>query len=379
MKIQSSIFKFVDEQVSLDEALAWLSTAEKIAVDTEADSRHRYPEKVCLIQLSDGEHTYVIDTLASLDYSGLDAVFADGTVCKVLHGADFDIRGINRDFGFGFAHCYATSIAARVAGFERLGLAALLEEILGVSIPKDQRLQSADWSRRHLETAALDYAATDVIHLVALRDALDERLSVLGRDRWVREEFDRLADIRYVAPDPDFAFLSVKGTRDLDGRALAVLNTLFAFREIEALRLNRPPGYVIAGEALAYLSANPASELEEVPGLGPAAQRRYGRGIKKAVSAGLNALPIERPRSANQPLPRPNATQAARLSKLKRWRIGIGETLRVDPSILWPMRSLERLSRQPTTFHEEIVSADVRSWQRECFADELQRQITDET
>lgn len=379
MKIQSSIFKFVDEQVSLDEALACLSTAEKIAVDTEADSRHRYPEKVCLIQLSDGEHTYVIDTLASLDYSGLDAVFADGTVCKVLHGADFDIRGINRDFGFGFAHCYDTSIAARFAGFERLGLAALLEEILGVSIPKDQRLQRADWSRRPLETAALDYAATDVIHLVALRDALDERLSVLGRDRWVREEFDRLADIRYVAPDPDFAFLSVKGTRDLDGRALAVLNTLFAFREIEALRLNRPPGYVIAGEALAYLSANPASELEEVPGLGPAAQRRYGRGIKKAVSAGLNALPIERPRSAHQPLPRPNATQAARLSKLKRWRIGIGETLRVDPSILWPMRSLERLSRQPTTFHEEIVSADVRSWQRECFADELQRQITDET
>ena len=214
----TSPFSFVDEQRALDDAVEALASSSTVGVDTEADSRHHYPEKVCLLQLSDGDRTYLVDTLAGLDYSALGALFLDPAVQKVLHGGDFDLRGLHRDFGFTFTNCYDTSIAARFAGIERVGLASLLEELLDVRIPKDQRLRRADWSRRPLDEDALTYAASDVVHLAALRDTLDERLCALGRESWVEEECERLAEIRYAPPDPETAWLSVKGAHVLDGK-----------------------------------------------------------------------------------------------------------------------------------------------------------------
>ena len=192
-------YSVVDEQRALDAAVEALASSSTVGVDTEADSRHHYPEKVCLLQLSDGEQTYIVDPLAGLDYSALGGLFLDASVQKVLHGGDFDLRGLHRDFGFTFANCYDTSIAARFAGIERVGLASLLEELLDVHIPKDQRLRRADWSRRPLQEDALAYAASDVVHLPTLRDVLEERLRALGRESWVAEECERLTEIRYVA------------------------------------------------------------------------------------------------------------------------------------------------------------------------------------
>ena len=361
----------MDDQAALDAAIATLAASAKVAVDTEADSRHRYPEKVCLVQLSDGVNTCLVDTLASLDYGTMGDLFADGNVQKVLHGADFDIRGLHRDFGFTFSNCYDTSIAARFAGLERLGLAPLLEDILDIRIPKDQRLRRADWSRRPLEREALDYAAGDVTHLVALRDALDERLQGLGRDSWVAEECARLEEIRYSPPNPEFAYLSVKGTQGLDGRALAVLKSLFELREAEAVRLNRPPGYLIPASAMTFLSAHPEAELAAAPGLGASAIRRYGHAIQRAVRAGVAATPLRRRHDTPPPLPRPTHAQAARFTRLKTWRANLGAELAVDPSVLWSMRSLERLARDPGGWESEVNSPEVRTWQRERFGASL--------
>ena len=346
-----------------------------VGVDTEADSRHHYPEKVCLLQLSDGERTYLVDPLAGLDYRALGRLFLNSAVQKVLHGGDFDLRGLNRDFGFTFANCYDTSIAARFAGIERVGLASLLEELLDVRIPKDQRLRRADWSRRPLDEDALVYAASDVVHLPALRDTLDGRLRALGRESWVEEECERLAEIRYVPPDPETAWLSVKGAHVLDGRGLAVLKPLYEYREGEALRLDRPPGYVLPAQALVYLAAHPGAALEDVPGISPTLARRYGRGVRAAVRAGAASPPLQRPRPPQPLFPRMSKAETARLSQLKRWRAGIGAELGVDPSILWPMRSLERLARAPESLDAECASAEVRAWQRERFVGSLRREM----
>ncbi len=368
-------YSFVDEQRALDAAVEALGSSPVVAVDTEADSRHHYPEKVCLIQLSDGEQTHLVDPLARLGYGALGELFLDPAVQKVLHGADFDLRGLHRDFGFTFANCYDTSIAARFAGIERVGLASLLEELLEVRIPKDQRLRRADWSRRPLDEAALVYAASDAAHLPALRDVLDERLRALGRESWVGEECERLTEIRYVPPDPETAWLSVKGAHVLDGKGLAVLKPLYEFREAEALRLDRPPGYVLPAQALVYLAAHPGAALEDVPGMSPTLARRYGRGVRAAVKAGMGSPPLQRPRSPQPLFPRMSKTETARLSRLKRWRAGLGGQLEVDPSILWPMRSLERLARAPESLDAECASADVRAWQRERFAASLRQEL----
>lgn len=368
-------YSFVDEQRALDDVVAALASSSLVAIDTEADSRHHYPEKVCLLQLSDGARSYLVDTLAGLDYRALGQLFLDASVQKVLHGGDFDLRGLHRDFAFTLANCYDTSIAARFAGIERIGLASLLEELLDVRIPKDQRLRRADWSRRPLERDALAYAASDVAHLPALRNVLDERVRALGRESWVKEECERLAEVRHTPPDPETAWLSVKGAHVLDGKGLAVLKPLYEFREAEALRLDRPPGYVLPAQALVYLAAHPGAAIEGVPGMSPTLVRRYGRGVRAAVKSGVASPPLQRPRPAQPLSPRMTKLEAARLTRLKRWRSDLGAELEVDPSILWPMRSLERVARAPESLDSECASAEVRAWQRERFADALRREL----
>lgn len=358
-------------QRELDAAVAALASAPALAVDTESDSRHRYPEKVCLIQLSDGAETHLVDALAGLDYGGLGRAFADARAQKILHGGDYDLRCLDRDFGFAFANCYDTSIAARFAGLERFGLASLLEDLLDISIPKDQKLRRADWSRRPLLPDALAYAAADALHLPALRDALDDRLRALGRRDWVAEECARLAEVRHAPPDPETAFLSVKGAYALDERALAILKALWTFREGEARRLNRPPGYILSAQALVFLSANPNADLAKVPGLGPVLVRRYGRAIRAALAEGKAASPEIRPRAEGPFVPRMTKPESALLARLKKWRAGLGAELRLDPSLLWPMRSLERLARVPQSLDAELQSAEIRAWQRKEFAASL--------
>ena len=172
-------YVYADRQPDLDGAVAAMRAAPVVAVDTEADSRHRYPEKLCLVQLSDGERVFLVDTLADLDFGGLCAVLEDPRIEKTLHGADFDVRGINRDLGACAAPCYDTHIAAKFLGLDRLSLSGLLEDVLGVAIPKNQSLQRSDWSKRPLPPDALDYAAADVAHLVALSGAVKERVRAL--------------------------------------------------------------------------------------------------------------------------------------------------------------------------------------------------------
>lgn len=357
----------------LADAMKRASKSKKIAVDTEADSRHHFPEKVCLVQVAAKDSAYLIDSLAPLDFTAFGKLLADQKIEKVFHGSDFDVRGLNRDWGFTVASLYDTNVAARFAGLERFGLAALIEDLLGIVIPKDQRLQRADWSRRPLSDEALEYAAGDVVHLVDVRDSLDTRLKKLKRDKWAAEEFKRLEDIRYSAPDPETAFLSVKGSHVLDGKGLAILKFLHELRETEARRLNRPTAFVISAEALVYLAGHPDASLEEVPGLGHVTAQRIGGRIKRALKDGKDARPFMRPRSEEPIRPRPTSLQMSRLNKLKKWRVGLGGELALDPSLLWPMRSLERLARDPATLDQEYESSDVRRWQRAEYGRELEK------
>ena len=272
-------YTLVEDSSALDRALRDIGAASRIGVDTEADSRHHYPEKVCLIQVATEGSAYVIDPLAIDDLSALGRVLADPRVEKILHGADYDIRGLDRDFGFALAPLYDTNVAARLAGLERFGLAALMEDLLEIVIPKQAALQKSDWSRRPLSAEALSYGAEDVVHLGALRDSLDERLAGLGRQAWAAEECERLSEVRYTAPGPETAFLSVKGAGRLDGRALAVLRPLYEMREAEARRRNLPQAYVLSAEAMLHLAAHPDAALAVVPGMGASTVRRLGDAV----------------------------------------------------------------------------------------------------
>lgn len=356
--------EIVSQTAQLDAAVKAMLGSQDIALDTESNSFHHYPEQLCLIQIATRHMVYVIDTIVLKEIAALKEVM-DASITKVVHGADYDIRSLDRHYGFRIRNLYDTNIAARFAGLTRVGLAALLEDLLGITIPKSKRLQRADWGRRPLSVESLNYAAADVRHLFALREALDQRLQTLGRTEWVAEECARLEEVRYAAPNLETAYLSVKGARDLDGHGLAILRRLFLFREEEARRQHRPPFFIIPDTALISIATSPTAALSEVPGLGQTGLKRFGRDLQQALREGLAAPPIRRPHPMTNK--RMTREQVQRLGRLKAWRVSLGTTLSLDPSLLWPTASLERLAKAPNMLDSELTSADIRRWQRDRF------------
>ena len=347
----------------------------RVAVDLESNGFYRYPERVCLVQLAIQDEVHIIDPLSVEDPAPLGRLLADPSVGKIFHSADYDIRSLDRDWGFHVRGLFDTSIAAAFVGSEKLGLAAVLKEYLNVEVDKDKKLQRADWSRRPLTDQMLGYAAQDVLHLGRLRATLDARLAKLGRAAWVREETDRLARVRHTPQDTEWGFLSVKGTRNLDSRGLAVLQSLHAFRENEALKLDRPPFKVFSDSVIADLAADPHCDIARVKGIG-----RYGRGaaaagVRRAMKEGLTALPVRRPRpprnGGERLSPKERTKVRARLRLLKGWRAEEASKLRLDPPLIWPAVSLERLASRPDSLPAELDCEDVRRWQSSEFGESL--------
>jgi len=340
-----------------------------IAIDTESNSRHRYPERVCLIQIATNNKVYLIDALAVDDMEPLGEVMADGRVVKVIHGADYDLRCLDREWGFQVRNLYDTSVAARFIGMDQIGLSSLAKVLLGVNLPKDAKLQKGDWSRRPLSQDASNYAAADVLYLQSIRKVLESKVRTLERSSWVAEECARMEQIRYVAPDLEMAYLSLKGSNWLNGQEKAILKRLFILREAEARRRNRPPYYVLPHEILVYLASNADKDLSQISSLERQVNSRFGRLLRSALDRGLSDPPISSPKYYSTQMA--TTEEKERLQMLKKWRMDLGRKLLIDQALIWPMVSLERLAKSPHKLGSEIHSHEVRRWQREQFASSL--------
>ena len=372
--------EIITQSSHLYAAVQEMGDSRAIAVDTEANSRHRYPEQLCLVQIATLNRIFIIDTILLKEIDSLRDILLDASIVKVFHTAEYDILSLNRHFGFQIRGVFDAAIAARFTGISKFALAIILEDLLGITIQKNRRIQESDWGRRPLSTEALEYAANDVRHLFALRDFLDKRLQELGRISWVIEECTRLEELRYEPWDLETAFLALKGANRLDGSSLAILRSLYLFREKEALKQNRPPYYVIPHNTLLYLATNPEADLSKTPGLGKTGLKRFGQDLQEALEKGLAAAPIYRSSRAIteelneeelQSLKLTRDERDQRLKRLKAWRTSIGILLSLDPSLVWPRVSLERLSRDPDTLEVELTSSDIRRWQHEQFASSL--------
>ena len=359
----------------LAEVVRRASGSRVVGLDIESNGLHRYPERVCLVQLASEGSVFLIDPIATPDMSSLGGLLSDPSVEKVLHSADYDLRSLDRDWGFRIRSLFDTSVAAAFLGSTSLGLAAVLQEYLGVQVPKSRRLQRADWTVRPLSEEARIYAASDVLHLERTRDVLLARLDRLSRLAWVREECERLAEIRHRPVDTEWAFLSTKGSHALDGRGLAVLRSLHRFREREAVRRDRPPFKVMSDAVLVGLAASPESDLGTVKGLGRYGRHPASRELRAAIRGGLRDGVVRRPRrrsrSGRRLGPSERSKTAERLRSAKGWRTRQGQRLGLDPALLWPTASLERLADRRSNVDEELEGPDVRAWQRRELGDSL--------
>jgi len=185
--------QFIDTQAALPEIAAALSLEPRLALDSEADSFHHYEEQVCLLQIATPDRTILLDLLRLDHLEPLLPIFADPAVEKILHGADYDVRILGRDYGVKFARLFDTMIAAQLLGREAFGLGALVQSHFSVTLNK--RFQKADWTQRPLPSEMIRYAAEDTAYLLPLRDALARELEERDRLSWLREECDRLVTL----------------------------------------------------------------------------------------------------------------------------------------------------------------------------------------
>jgi len=327
--------------------------AGSFALDTEADSMHSYFHKVCLIQVTAAGQHLVIDPLA-LEPSNLAPlwkVVGDPSTPVLMHGADYDVRILDRDYGARVRGLQDTQIMAQFLGEEKTGLAALLDKELDVRL--DKRYQRADWGRRPLKAAQLAYAAADTAYLGDLTGRLRSRLEELGRWGWAEEEFRTLEGVRHaaVAPDP-VAFERLKGARALRGADRDRLYSLHRWRDREARALDVPPFKILGNRQLMLLAQEPPADLAELgktEGIGPRAVRRWGRELLRR---------LDRPQRAPERVPIPRA-------------------VKVEPVVRQRIKRL--LGGAPVcSTVDDLADAGLTGWRLEVLADDFLTALEDE-
>ena len=341
-----------------------------VAIDTEADSLHSYFHKVCLIQLSFAGRHALIDPLAvgREGLAPLAALLGDGAVTKLLHGADYDLRVLDRDLGARVRPLRDTQAAAQLLGEKQTGLGALLEREFGIVL--DKRHQRADWSLRPLSDEVRAYAANDTAHLESLAARLGERLEALGRTSWWIEECEVLEGVRFQAtPDDPLAFERIKGARRLHGPARDRLAALHAWRERQASAADVPPFKILHGEVLLELAAAPPADLAAlatVKGVGAVAVRRWGRELLAALVAPAQAPPAaERARFVR------DRAREERVDAARKARDGVAAELGLDPGVLAPRAALEALADRPPGEVSELAVRLGRRWRAEVLGPAL--------
>lgn len=358
---------------ALEELARSLESCRSVGLDTESDSLHHHRDKVCLVQLAtDRGAAYLIDSLA-VDMAPLGPALASADLVKVLHGADYDVATLKRDFGFRFEAIFDTMIAARLLGRSELGLVAVARDELGVSLSKTN--QKDDWSRRPLTPQQEAYALADVAHLVELRTRLEARLAQAGRLAWLREECDAVGALEPLSRgrDPE-AYLAVKGARRLAPRALAALRELHAWRDRRAHETDIPAFRILGNESLLRLAeAMPrdAAGVRAVPGVLPRLSG-HADAILEAIGR-ARELPEAELKVTPRPA-RPVVSEAVqrRVERLKAWRARKGQALGLDGSVVLPLRLIERLAEAaPSDTAGLDRVAGLRRWRIEAFGGEL--------
>ena len=352
-----------------------LRAARAVAIDTEADSLHHYPGKLCLVQAAtDHGGAHLLDPLALPDLSALGPALADPGIVKIFHAADNDLAYLKRQHAFVVASIFDTAIAARFLGATALGLDVLLKTYIDVDPGKSR--QKDDWSRRPLTAEQETYALNDVVHLISLRARLTEELAARGRLGWLEEECAALA-AQSVPPrvaDPD-AYLELKGTKDLDRRGLAVLRELFRERERLALELDRPPFMILGHDTLVLLAARrplDVAGLLEVPGCTAKFERRFGAAVLGAIARGLAVPEANLP--VRTPKPRPNVPGPVRrrIEALRAWRTKGAAAIGLDPGFFFPQRLIDRLAAAPPADVDALARTDgVHRWRAEVAGAEI--------
>ena len=348
-----------------------------VAVDVERASGFRYSQRAYLIQVfRRGAGVFLFDPPPIGDFSSLQAAIGDTE--WVLHAASQDLPSL-RELGLEPASMFDTELAARLLGHDRVGLGAVVEDTLGITLAKAH--SASDWSTRPLPQSWLEYAALDVEHLVDVRDVLMGELEEQGKTSFADEEFRAVLE-REPKPPRDEPWRRLSGLHTVRGRkALAVARSLWTAREDYARTEDVAPGRLVPDRALvAAVLADPKSKQElagvkEFTGRASRSQLdRWWAAIEDGRAS--NDLPLERATGGDSlPPPRAwpdrNPEADARLKAARPAVEQLAETLRMPTENLLTPDLLRRVAWAPpepltaASLGEALSALGARDWQIE--------------
>ncbi len=322
----------------------------RVALDLEADGLYCYHEKICLIQYADEKGVVIIDPLMISDMRPFTEWLRGEQVW--MHGADYDMKLMLQAYGILPELVLDTQVAARLLGHEQYGLAALVEELCGVTLSKKN--QKANWGRRPLTPEMREYAKGDVNYMLGIAEQLVRQLRALGRYDWFLESCRynmRHALLR--SQEKETESWRIKGAGRLERRGLAALRELYNWREGEAERIDRPPFHVCRNEELLHWSFR----LQMFDAVYPPftwsepLRYRFRHAVQRFQLLDEEEYPLQRRRREE-----PRCSEKALEKWLSRREVLAAE-LGIEPSVLASRWQLESLAA------EDIAAADLMKWQ----------------
>jgi ribonuclease D len=348
-------FHWVNSASALDYFVTNLRGYFPIALDTEADSLHHYRESVCLIQVTHDSRHFLIDPLGDFPLDELWPPTSRHT--WILHGADFDLRMLRRAGAPEPQAVFDTMLAAQLLGLKAFGYGALVEKFCGIALAKTS--QKADWSRRPLSPAMIEYAVQDTEYLEPIAEILGQQLDEKKRREWHEQSCARVVEasksVREEDPENEWR---ISGSALLSPQAVAIVKELYYWREKEAESVDLPVFKVLHGELLLELAswsaANPRVSPMGAPRwpqrMSPARSER----LIEAIERGRNAPPIPRPPRGERP-PRDKEAEA-RMEKLRAHRDSVAADLDLDPTVIAPKSTLQDIARNPDTAAVRLIA-----------------------
>ncbi|HSU53491.1 MAG TPA: HRDC domain-containing protein [Candidatus Dormibacteraeota bacterium] len=347
----------IDSDQKLGAFLQSIHSATWVAVDTEADSLHAYPEKVCLIQISTAAGEALIDPLAEINLTPL--LDALSTHELIMHGADYDLRLLCKHHRFVPKAIFDTMLAARLVGLRQFSLVHLVETYLGVKLEKGP--QKANWAMRPLTERMAKYARNDTHYLRPLSEKLRAELDAKDRLAWHQESCARLIEECSADRETDMdSVWRLKGSHLLGRPALAVLRQLWLWREKEATASNKPPFFVLNHETLVDIAAAAATHRPLDPLLPRHLSQRRRTELLNSVEEGLKVPPAKQPELLKPTGRRPNEPERKRFMELQKRRDARAHELGIDPTLIASRAVLSALAHN----YDKHVG-DLMNWQRE--------------
>ena len=395
--LQSNI---IANDARLAELLKEIDPADRIALDTEADSLHSYREKLCLIQISlpsaviqsnaegsrgtvsrvalrDGKPgvaasggcvaastplgmtvqsvcDFIVDPLAHVDLAPLRRALERREI--VLHAADYDLRMLRRGLNFTATKIFDTVIAARLLGIRQFSLGALVQRFFGVELHKHS--QKANWALRPLPPRMLKYAMDDVHYLLPLAAKLEEVLERVQRRDWFRESCERAIELAAAGRErPQDELWRIAGAGALSPRTGAVLRALWRWRDTEAETADRPPFHVLQNrELLKAAETFTSGGVPEYRHFSARRQQTFRKAAELALQLPQSEWPVVRRRSVT----RPTADIVRRAEQLRQRRDKSAEQLGLEPPFIASRGTLEAIAADAT-----CATALLVPWQRE--------------